>query len=447
MLSASLSNIETITAATPTQPSSRDSSLLVIPAISYSSIPRGYLGEALFSRTFNAELRGSAQALGAPTEFLQLKVEAEKVFNLAPQWNTYLRGQLGTTWVGAISAMGVLEPVDDVLEALGGEKAYLPAVWRTTRLEGARQATAVPWFSELRAFYYRTDALKAAGVNPAEMFASWQGFEAGLARLKASSFRDPETKAPLAPLCTPGKNSWDVLHNAAPWIWGAGGEIVRQAGGRWQSALNSPESLEGLYFFLSLAQKGYVPAESLEKNTAQIEADFQAGKCAVFASGPWMIQRAQVPEAKGGFAERTAAKNLGVAPYPAGPKGRYTFFGGSNLALFNFSKNKPLAKELLKYLGGPEAQVRYAQMTGMLPALRSAWSDPSFQQNPLLRTFIQAAQFGRTYPSLAGWGGVENLAVQHLGMAWDLVAQGRLTREALKDLMDKASAAINQALR
>lgn len=173
-----------------------------------------------------------------------------------------------------------------------------------------------------------------------------------------------------------------MLHNAAPWIWGAGGEIVRQAGGRWQSALNSPESLEGLYFFLSLAQKGYVPAESLEKNTAQIEADFQAGKCAVFASGPWMIQRAQVPEAKGGFAERTAAKNLGVAPYPAGPKGRYTFFGGSNLALFNFSKNKPLAKELLKYLGGPEAQVRYAQMTGMLPALRSAWSDPSFQQNP-----------------------------------------------------------------
>ena len=124
--------------------------------------------------------------------------------------------QLGTTWVGAISAMGVLEPVDDVLEALGGEKAYLPAVWRTTRLEGARQATAVPWFSELRAFYYRTDALRAAGVNPAEMFASWQGFEAGLARLKASSFRDPETQAPLAPPRAPGTTSWGGLHHAPP---------------------------------------------------------------------------------------------------------------------------------------------------------------------------------------------------------------------------------------
>ncbi len=354
--------------------------------------------------------------------------------------------QLGTTWVGAISAMGVLEPVDDVLEALGGERAYLPAVWRTARLEGGRQATAVPWFSELRAFYYRTDALRAAGVDPARCSAVGRTLRQ-LARLAQSRFTDPETKKPLAPLCTPGKNTWDVLHNAAPWIWGAGGEIVRQASGRWQSALSSPESLEGLYFFLSLAQRGYVPAESLEKNTAQIEADFQAGKCAVFASGPWMIQRAQVPEAKGGFAERPAAKNLGVAPYPAGPKGRYTFFGGSNLALFAFSKNKPLAKELLKYLGGLEAQVRYAQTSGMLPALRAAWNAPEFQQNPLLRTFIQAAQFGRTYPSLAGWGGVENLAVQHLGMAWDLVAQGKLTREALKDLMDKASLAINQALR
>jgi len=355
--------------------------------------------------------------------------------------------QLGTTWVGAISAMGALEPIDDVLQALGGQSAYLPAVWNTTRLAGSKTATAMPWFSELRAMYYRKDALQAAGLNPSQMFTDWSAFETGLAKLKASSFRDPVTNAPLAPFCTPGKNSWDVLHNAAPWIWGAGGEIVRQAGGRWQSALNAPESLQGLYFFLSLAQKGLVPAESLEKNTAQIEADFQAGKCAVFSSGPWMIQRAKTPEAQGGFAERVAAKNLGVAPYPRGAKGRYTFFGGSNLALFKSSRNKELAKELLKYLGGLEAQRRYALAAGMLPALKAAWNAPEFQNDPLFRVFLQAAQFGRSYPGLAGWGSVENLAVQHIGMAWDLVAQGRLTEANLKDLMDRASAAINAALR
>ncbi|MCS6869702.1 hypothetical protein [Thermus sp.] len=44
--------------------------------------------------------------------------------------------------------------------------------WNATRLAGSPKATAFPWFSELRAFYYRTDTLKAAGVNPFQMFAN-----------------------------------------------------------------------------------------------------------------------------------------------------------------------------------------------------------------------------------------------------------------------------------
>ncbi len=355
--------------------------------------------------------------------------------------------QLGTTWVGAITAMNVLEPVDDVLQALGGSKAYLPAVWNTTRLYGSSTATAVPWFSELRAFYYRTDALKAAGVDPNKMFSTWQDFEAGLAQLAKSSFTDPVTKKPLFPLCAPGKNTWDVLHSAAPWIWGNGGEIVKRVGGKWQSALNSPESLDGLDFYFSLAVKGYIPTEALEKNTAQIEADFQAGRCAVMSSGPWVIRGSRLPESQGGFAERVAAKNLGVAPYPRGPKGRYTFFGGSNLAIFKFSKNKELAKELLKFLGSPEGNYKYAVTAGNLPTQKTAWERPEIKNDPLLSKFVLAAQFGRTYPTLAGWGEVENLAVQHLGMVWDTVTQKRYSKEALKDLMDKASRAINEALK
>ena len=355
--------------------------------------------------------------------------------------------QLGTTWVGAITAMGVLEPIDEVLQTLGGQKAYLPAVWNTTRLLGAKQATALPWFSELRAFYYRTDAFRAAGINSAQMFATWESFEAGLERLAKSNFKDPVTQKPLYPFCTAGKNTWDVLHNAAPWIWGAGGDIVRQVGGRWQSTLNSPESLQGLYFFLSLAQKGYVSSESLEKNSAQIEADFTAGRCAIIPSGPWLIKGSRTPEEKGGFASSHVAKAMAVSPYPRGPKGKFTFFGGSNLALFTFSANKPIAKELLTYLGSREAQLQYTKAGGVLPTWRDTWNDPSLSNDPMMRTFIQAAQFGRTYPSLAGWGAVENIAVQYIGMAWELVGTKKLTMERLKDLMDKASVAINEALK
>jgi translocation and assembly module TamA len=55
----SFSQVRTVTAATATQPESSESNRLIIPGLSYASVPRGYLGEALFSRGFFAEVRGS----------------------------------------------------------------------------------------------------------------------------------------------------------------------------------------------------------------------------------------------------------------------------------------------------------------------------------------------------------------------------------------------------
>jgi translocation and assembly module TamA len=96
---ASLSRLRTITEATPTVPGSDESTTLIIPGISYASVPRGYLGEALFSRALYSELRGSTTALGAPADYLQLRVEAERVLDLRPRWHLYLRGQLGASLI------------------------------------------------------------------------------------------------------------------------------------------------------------------------------------------------------------------------------------------------------------------------------------------------------------------------------------------------------------
>jgi hypothetical protein len=48
---------------------------LLIPGISFGLVPSNYLGEALFSRTLYAELRGSHTALGSDSDFLQLRVQ------------------------------------------------------------------------------------------------------------------------------------------------------------------------------------------------------------------------------------------------------------------------------------------------------------------------------------------------------------------------------------
>jgi len=72
---------------------------LLIPGISYSSVPRGYLGEELFSREFTVDLRGSQRYLGADADFLQLRVHGERAFEFAPRWHLLLRGDLGTSLV------------------------------------------------------------------------------------------------------------------------------------------------------------------------------------------------------------------------------------------------------------------------------------------------------------------------------------------------------------
>lgn len=98
---ASLSRVRTATASSGRANAQDTSDTLIIPGISLASVPRGYLGEALFSRALLAELRGSTQNLGAPDDYLQLRIEGERAFDIAPQWHFFFRGQLGATWVSA----------------------------------------------------------------------------------------------------------------------------------------------------------------------------------------------------------------------------------------------------------------------------------------------------------------------------------------------------------
>jgi len=72
---------------------------LIVPGITFASVPENYLGEALFSRTLYTELLGSHSALGAKANFLRLDIQSERVLNLTPAWHLLLRGEFGTSAV------------------------------------------------------------------------------------------------------------------------------------------------------------------------------------------------------------------------------------------------------------------------------------------------------------------------------------------------------------
>jgi translocation and assembly module TamA len=94
-----------VTASNTTTKSAVDTQTdtLLIPGISVASVPQGYLGEALFSRALFAQVRGSHHTIGSDSDFLQLDLQSERVFDLSRKLHLLLRGEAGASLVAHFS--------------------------------------------------------------------------------------------------------------------------------------------------------------------------------------------------------------------------------------------------------------------------------------------------------------------------------------------------------
>ena len=81
----------------------RQNQTLLIPSITVATVPRGYLGEALFEQEFIAQLRGGSSLFGTSDRFLQFHMQAERTFRLTTNWHLLLRGELGASLVANVN--------------------------------------------------------------------------------------------------------------------------------------------------------------------------------------------------------------------------------------------------------------------------------------------------------------------------------------------------------
>ena len=325
--------------------------------------------------------------------------------------------QVGSTWVGSISAMGALWDMSEKLPELQNGDIFVPAAWSTHGIVNSNQVTAIPWIVDARCMYYRTDVFKKLGLTKKDL-ATWDSFRKTLKKIKDAKLVIEGLE--IAPLGMPGKNDWNVVHNLSPWIWSAGGDYI--ATDYNTSLLDSQAALDGVYFYISLARAGFVPPEFLEFNTAQVSSNFNQGSVAIYFDGPYEVRTLSTPPAQGGASDGITAKNFGVVPYPAGKKGKFTFVGGSNLGIFKASKHKEEAFKVIKFMTtNPEAQLTYTKSCGFLPALKEVFNNPYFSVDPARKVFKQALLYGKTYPCIPPWGLLEPMLTRRFGILWDHV--------------------------
>jgi len=300
--------------------------------------------------------------------------------------------QVGTTWVTTLSYLSALEQVPDTLFGTREQ--------RVATSIGDSSPFCIPWFIDIRVLYYRRDIFEGFKLDPASLN-DWVGFKKVCAELKKNLAKSDRFSRIIAPLGIPGQKPGVLMHDLAPWVWETGGDFCSD--GLLETNLNQAPFIEGCEFYFDLIDQGYMPVS----NSALPQGNFFTGHYAMQFSGSWPVDTYLNPASPICIPE--VASGTAVVPLPAGPQGRYTFLGGSNLGVSSVSQNKEAAWDFIKFLLDPDRLVGHARAIGALPA-RLSGMEGLFDRIPTAKeAFFNSFGYARRLPRLIELGSVEQI--------------------------------------
>ncbi|UWX03504.1 sugar ABC transporter substrate-binding protein [Pseudoxanthomonas sp. NC8] len=328
--------------------------------------------------------------------------------------------QLGNTLLPEFAALGVLEPLQPMVEASAvvAPEDYFPGVWETSVIDG--KLVGVPWYVDTRLLFYRKDILREAGVeHPPRTWAEW---EQAMAAVKARV--GPDRYAILMPL-----NEFEQLVSFG---LQQDDSLLRDHDTRGN--FQSPGFRRAMAFYANMFARGWAPRRS-ETEISNVWDEFFNGFYAYYLSGPWNIRefRKREPAALAG--------QWGTMPLP-GPEGPGAgIAGGASLIMFRGSPRQRQAWKLVEFLSRPDVQVRFHAMIGNLPPRRSSWSDPQLAGDALSVAFRDQMERIRPVPRSRRW---ERIA-QEIRITGERVVRGGQPQEqALRELDQRVDAILEK---
>jgi multiple sugar transport system substrate-binding protein len=309
--------------------------------------------------------------------------------------------QLGNTWIAQFAALGALAPLEERAARSGSVAGadYFDGIWAANRVGDALYG--IPWYVDTRLIFYRRDLLARAGFDHPP--ADWQEWTRMLAALKR---RDPAAYGVLLPL-----NEFEpllalALQQDTP--------LLRD-GDRYGN-FRSPAFRRTLQFYLDIFRRGWAPLVS-NTQISNVWDEFGKGYFSFYISGPWNIGefKRRLPQ------DRQGSWTTAPLPGPNGPGASSA--GGSSLVVFERSRYKEQAWQVIEYLSQPAVQLRFHAMTGNLPPRRSAWADGRLARDPYAAAFRDQLERAKSPPKVPEW---ERIATE-MRLVTEAVVAGRLT--------------------
>jgi len=305
--------------------------------------------------------------------------------------------ELGNTDTPTEAASGILAPLTADLKTWSGTSGLVPGMLANDTQDGTTYA--VPWFGGVRAVWYRTDQFKAAGITSTPT--TWAELLADAQKLMAKY---------------PGTYGLDAITNDtnafASFIWGAGGQIATQSGGKWTGDLTSAQSEAAIKYYVSLYSTYHLlPSKYIgETELGTVGAtsggpneDFGLGKLDMYIDGPWA--EASLPK------NSVDTKDISSFPIPSenGPNPAPVFSGGSDLAVFKTSPNPQAAWDLISVMDNTTNSTSFAKLAGFFPPYSAEIKDGVYPGDTFMNGFATAALNGQTAPLNAkNWPTADN---------------------------------------
>lgn len=318
--------------------------------------------------------------------------------------------QMGTTWMAEFSDAGALMDISEYIESeeeLNTENFFEGNV-ATNEFDGAYYG--VPWYTETRALYYRTDLLEEVGYTEAPQ--TWD-----------------ELKDAALNLSERGDNMYGFNVDSADQTFGF--MFARQNGSELLDAegnplFNEPEFVEAAEYLNSIVQEGGAPLQDLGLDISQTFGG--EGIVPMFISGPWMITaiNENAPDIEGKWA---------TAVLPAGPENNLSNTGGANLSVWSENENTDNAIELIKFLSLPENQLAFMETSSSLPAVQAAWEDESLQ-GELIVPFGEQLENSEHMPLIPEW---EEVAQNYISYWEQITVGGADVQETLEAFNEDAA--------
>jgi N,N'-diacetylchitobiose transport system substrate-binding protein len=287
--------------------------------------------------------------------------------------------ELGNTDTPTEASLGMLANIKPQVNAWSDKSDIVPGMLANDT-QGS-SIYAVPWFGGVRGIWYRKNEFQAAGISSPPT--TWTAL---VSDAKALMKKYPGSFGIGAP------SNYDYA--LASFIWGAGGQVAVQQGGKWAGQLTSPQAEAGIKFYVDLTTTDKVsPAKYIGQTelgnpgatSGGSNEDFGLGRLGMYIDGPWA--QAEFPANsvdKAGWASFPIPSENGPDPAPA-------FAGGSDLGVFATSKYTTADWDLIQLMDSESNSTTFANLQGFFPPYTSKLTGGAYSSSQLMSGFAKAA--------------------------------------------------------